>query len=225
MKITIVGGGNVGYYLVKTLASEKHNIMVIEVNPILCERIARELDSKYVEVTCGDGTNIKCLKDADIFKSDVVIAVTGQDQTNFVACQFAKQYFGVKLTISRVNNPKNIKIFEKMGVDSVISSTARIASIINQELDWTEVSQIVSAKTTNIRIKEINVEEHSKVEKKSLEQIMLPKDMIVVSIIRGDDVIVPNGLTKLHADDIAIMLGKASDFEDVIKLFSRQNEV
>lgn len=220
MKIMIIGGGNVGYYLIKTLAAEKHNIMLVETDLVRCERIAAEFNTRRVEVTHGDGTDVEVLRDAGIYRTDAFIAVSGHDQDNFVACQLAKDYFGVKLTISRVNNPKNIRVFEELGVDSVISSTARIAGIINQELDWNDVNQLLKDKTGDVRIREATVEANSNFDGKMLSELGLPKGMIIVSVIRGDKAYIPNGETRIEAYDSVIIMGNEPDFSNVLHSFS-----
>ena len=93
-------------------------------------------------------------RDAGIYHAEALIAVTGQDQNNLVSCQLAKDYFGVKRTIARVKNPKNIRVFEQLGVDSVISSTARIAGSIDQELDWADVNALLTRQATHVRVRE-----------------------------------------------------------------------
>ena len=135
MFIIIVGGGKVGYYLAKTLAPEKHRIVLIDEDEAQCLKIAAELSDLGISLVHGDGTDIHYLQDAQIPEADILIAVTGHDQNNLVACQLAKQYFGVPRTIARVNNPKNIQVFKQLGVDSVVSSTAHIAGIISHEVD------------------------------------------------------------------------------------------
>ena len=158
MRIIIVGGGNVGYYLVKTLMAEKHHIMLIDSNRARCERVENAFGGAYVEVTHGDGTTADCLRDAGIYHAEALIAVTGQDQNNLVSCELAKDYFGVKRTIARVKNPKNIRVFEQLGVDSVISSTARIAGSIDSELDWADVNTLLTRKATHVRVREALVD-------------------------------------------------------------------
>jgi trk system potassium uptake protein TrkA len=224
MRIIIVGGGNVGYYLAKTLAAEKHRIMIVDGDRERCERIVAELNMHNIDVTGGDGTNAEILRDAGIHKADALIAVTGQDQNNFVACQLAKEYFGVKLTIARVNNPKNIRVFEKLGVDSVISSTARIAGIINQELDWNDVNKLLKATTAGIRIRHTAVEAGSRFDGRTLSEVALPPGTIIVSILRGDDVIIPGGDTRLEAGDGVIIVGKEQDIAPVLGGFQNDEE-
>ena len=216
MRIIIVGGGNVGYYLVKTLMAEKHHIMLIDNNLARCERVATAFGGAYVEVTHGDGTSADCLRDAGIYHAEAFIAVTGQDQNNLVSCQLAKDYFGVKRTIARVKNPKNIRVFEQLGVDSVISSTARIAGSIDSELDWADVNALLTRKATHVRVREALVDTQSTYNGKPLNEIGLPKGMIVVCLVRDGEAIIPDGNTVLQPDDNVVILGTECDLPRVI---------
>ncbi len=219
MRIMIIGGGNVGYYLTKSLSADKHHIMIVEEDHARCEQIAVDMGSKRIEVTHGDGTDVECLREAGIFNTDTLIAVTGHDQNNLVACQLAKDYFGVKQTISRVKNPKNIRVFEKLGVDSVISSTERIASIINQELDWTDVNKLLKSRSSNARIREITVEPGSLFKNRMLKELGLPRGLILISVLRGNEAIIPGGDTRLEAGDSVIVMGEEPDIASVSRQF------
>ncbi len=206
MYIIIVGGGKVGYYLAKTLVPEKHRLMVIEENYDLCMKIVGELNGMGVSVIHGDGTDINFLNDAEIEKADILIAVTGYDQNNLVACQLAKNYFDVPRTIARVNNPKNIKVFKYLGVDSVVSSTAHIADIIEYEVDWACINRMLSKRVGNARIKDFPVAGGSKAAGKRVEELSLPEGTVLISIVRGKDAVIPNGQTQIHVGDDIIAL-------------------
>ncbi len=221
MKIIIVGGGNVGYYLTKTLAAENHRIMIVETDHARCEEIAAEMNARHAEIMQGDGTNVESLREAGIFTADVLIAVTGHDQNNLVACQLAKDYFGVKQTIARVKNPKNISVFEKLGVDSVISSTEQIAGIINRELDWVDVNKLLKDKKLNMRLREVTVERNSAFENKCLKDLCLPKGLILIAVLRGEQAIIPGGETCLKTGDTMIVWG---DGADISAVFDRHAE-
>jgi trk system potassium uptake protein TrkA len=219
MYIIIVGGGKVGYYLAKTLAPEKHRIMLIEEDCQLCEKIACELIDLGVGLIHGDGTDIKYLKDAEIEKADLLIAVTGHDQNNLVACQLAKNYFGVARTIARVNNPKNINVFKHLGVDSTVSSTAHIADIIEQEVDWAGINRMLSEKVGDVRIREFTVAEMSPSVGKKVEALNIPKGTILISMVRNKEAIIPNGQTKILAGDIVIALTNEGNMPKVASYF------
>lgn len=217
MVIIIVGGGKVGYYLAKTLVPEKHRITVIEENYDLCVKIVGELSELGVAVIHGDGTDANFLNDAEIEKADILIAVTGYDQNNLVACQLAKNYFDVPRTIARVNNPKNIKVFKQLGVDSVVSSTAHIADIIEYEVDWACINRMLSKKVGNARIKDIRVTASSKAAGKKVEELSLPEGTVLISIVRGKDAVIPNGQTQVHAGDSVIAL---TDSDSMKRLYA-----
>jgi len=208
MYIVIAGGGKIGYYLVKTLQQYNHKIAVIERQKDLCEKIANQLN---VCVVNGDGTNIDHLTECMVNKADTFIAVTGKDEDNLIACQLAKRNFGVKRTIARVNNPKNIAVFEKLGVDIAVSSTSVIADLIEQEVDFSGMKTLMKLKDGKIALSEIIITKTSPVRNKSLKEINIPKDCVLISVIREDSVIIPNGETVLLEGDYIISASSLKD--------------
>lgn len=220
MYIIIIGGGKVGYYLAKTLAPERHRLMLIEEDYELCQKIAVELNDIGVGLIHGDGTDINFLKDAEIEHADILIAVTGHDQDNLVACQLAKQYFSVPRTIARVNNPKNINVFKQLGVDSVVSSTAHIADIIEHEVDWASINRMLSQKVGDVRVKDISVAFESKAAGRKIADLDLPKGTILISVIREKDAFIPNGQTEIQSGDSIIALTKEENMKNLYDYFS-----
>lgn len=206
MFLIIIGGGKVGYYLAKTLAGLKHKVTVIESNIELCRNIANATDNLNVSVINGDGTSINYLIDADIESADALIAVTGRDQDNLISCQIAKKKFGIRRTIARVNNPKNIAIFERLGVDSAISSTVSIVDIIEREVF---ISGLKSLTTIgNISVNEIKLLEGYHSINKQIKDLNIPEGCIIVSIIRNGEVIIPRGTSELLLGDELITVSK-----------------
>ncbi|NLH63196.1 MAG: TrkA family potassium uptake protein [Erysipelotrichaceae bacterium] len=216
MRIMIIGGGNVGYYLTKDLMENKKNhIMLVEEDKERCDGIENDLGTHNVAVTWGDGTDAQLLKDAGIGETDVVITVTGHDQNNLTACQIAKDYFGVKRTVARVKNPKNIIAFKKLGVDSVISSTDAIANTINEELDWTEMKRFVEDHTSDLKLSRYTVAQGAGFEGHTLREISLKSGVIIIAILRDGSVIVPNGETILMKNDEVILWGKKEELDKI----------
>jgi trk system potassium uptake protein len=202
MYIVIVGGGKIGYYLAKTLLSYRHKVVIIDPVKEACEKIANELN---IPVINGDGTSIDKLSELEMGKADVFIAVIGRDEDNLIACQLAKLNYGVKKTITRVNNPKNISVFEKLGVDITLSSTSIIADLIEQEVDYEGMKTLIKLKNGKIILSEIIVSDKSPLNNQSLTDIDLPEDCIIISVIREEEIIIPKGQTILYEGDVVII--------------------
>lgn len=216
MKIVIAGAGKVGYYLVKTLLPYKHKIIVIETKRELCEKIANELNINAVN---GDATSIEHLTEAYVDEADVFIALTGRDQENLISCQLAKKNFGVKRTIARVNNPKNISVFEKLGVDKAVSSTSIIADFIEQEVDFSGMKTLLELKEGKIALSELTITKTSPVVGTALKDLEMPTECLIISMIRNDSVLIPSGTTVLLEDDYIIITSSVKDKQELKHFF------
>lgn len=133
MNVLIVGGGQVGANLGRTMSGEGHQVTLIEVDRARCQHL-EEVPSD-MRVMCGDGDEPYLLEEADIRAADVVIAATGDDEDNLVVCLLAKYEYDVGLTMARVNNPKNEWLFtERFGVDVPVSQTSIIANLLREHV-------------------------------------------------------------------------------------------
>ncbi|MDQ2085713.1 NAD-binding protein [Herbivorax sp. ANBcel31] len=208
MYIVIAGGGKLGYYLVKTLLPYKHKIVIIEPLEDMCRKVANDL---HIPVINGDGTDLNVLSEIEAKNCDIFIAVTGKDEDNLIACQLAKRNFGVNRTIARVNNPKNIEVFQKLGVDIAVSSTSIIADLIEQEVDYSGIKTLLRLKSGKLVLNEIVITHESPVCNRTLKDINIPKDCVLISVIRNEEVIIPNGFTVLKEGDYIIAVSSSKD--------------
>lgn len=216
MIVIVVGGGKVGYYLVKTLLEHGHEPRMIEIDRDLCHRVANDLD---IPVICGDGTTIQVLEEAGARAADALIGVTGQDENNLVACQVAKRSFGIKRTVARVNNPKNVKLMKALGVDNPISSTDNIARLLEREVDASPIKQLMSLNHGETTLSEIDLPPDFKHNGKKLAEIKMPEESVVVSITRGEQIIIPRGNTTLYSGDTIIIICKNSVLHALSRYF------
>lgn len=208
MKVVVVGGGKVGYYLTKTLLEHGHTPHLIEINRKTCSNIANELD---IPVINGDGSTIDMLEAAQTGKAEALIAVTGRDQDNLVACQLAKQVFKVNRTVARVNNPKNVAVMRQMGVDIPISSTDNIARLLEREVDTAAIRQIMSLNRGEASLSELQIPNNCSCAGKRLMELNLPEESVIVSISRKGDLIIPRGNTQiLEGDKLLVVCANAS---------------
>jgi len=214
MRAIVVGGGKVGYYLVKTLKEKKHRVVLIEKDIKLCEKIAEDLE---VDVICGDGSDVEVLKDADIEKAEVVAAVTGKDEENLVICQMAKVNFNINKTIARINNPKNMAIFKALGVDKTVCSTQVICNSIEGEFDIEPLKIIESLNKGEMVLVEAKIDKKSAWKDKSIGQLSMPKECVILSIIRNEEVIFPNGSVQIKEDDKVLIITSTDKKNDVEK--------
>jgi trk system potassium uptake protein TrkA len=203
MYILVVGAGKVGYFLAKRLCLGKNTVSIIEKDREICETIAKELEALVVN---GDGCDPDILEEAGIKRANVVAAVTGGDEDNLVICQLAKEKFGIRRTIARVNNPGNEHIFSELGVDVPIDSTRIIAKIVEEEVSFSDIVNLMSFKRGKLSIVRLDLPKDSPVINKEVKDLKLPGDSVLVSIVRGEEVIVPKGNTLLLPGDDIIAL-------------------
>ncbi|MFA5090270.1 MAG: TrkA family potassium uptake protein [Candidatus Omnitrophota bacterium] len=200
MYIVIVGAGKVGYFLAKRLHESKHVISIVDKNKAICEGIAKEIETLVIN---GDGCDPHILEEAGIERADVVAAVTGDDEDNLIICQLAKERFNVHRSVGRVNNPSNEHTFAELGIDVPVDSTKIIAKVIEEEVSFSDFVNLMSFKRGKLTIVRVDLPKDSPVIDKQIQDIQLPADTVLVSILRGDEVIVPKGNTVLQpADDI-----------------------
>lgn len=203
MYIIIAGAGKVGHFLAQRLLKDQHTVVVIEKDPAVCRKLAEEFNAIVVN---GDACDPRFLIEAHIDRADVLAAVTGEDEDNFVICQLAKEKFCVRRTVGRVNDPKNEHTFNELGIDVPIDATKIIAKIIEEEVSFTDFINLMSFKRGKLAIVRVDLTDESPAIGKNLTEIVLPPDSVLVSIIRKDQVVVPKGNTVLEPGDDIIAL-------------------
>jgi len=181
MYIIVVGGGRVGYYLTKALLGEGHEVLLVEKNAAVCETISDELGSICIR---GDGCEAVILAEAGTDRADMLIAVTGDDEDNLVACQLAKHKFNVPRTISRIRNPQNETLFKKLGIDVTISSTNVILEHIEEELPTHPLIHLLEIRDKGLEIVEVKIPPDAAAVGKSVKELLLPPGSSLFLIIR-----------------------------------------
>jgi len=218
MFIIICGAGKVGFSLAQRLADEKNKVILIEQNSERCEKISGDIPK--VMVLCGDACEPRFLEEAHAEKADIVVALTGDDEDNLVICQLAKTYFFVPRTIARANDPRNEYTFKQLGVDISVNATNVIAQVINQEVTIDDLNTLLKLKEGKLSIVKGKVSAKSKLADKPLKKLKMPKDCIIVSVLRGDDVIIPGGETVIKENDEILAVTAPSSQRSFSKLLT-----
>lgn len=211
---SIIGGGNVGFMLAKSLEDLKIKTKIIEKNYDRCEFLAQELTKTLV--INGDGTNLKLLDEEEIGESDVVISVTNNDERNLLCSLLVKQ-LGVKRVISRVSKVLNIPLFEKVGIDIAVSSKTSAINEVRNDIDETEVDILALVEQGEGEVLEILL--NKDFDGMFIKDLRFPAPAIVGVVQRRSSVIIPKGDTKLISQDILIIFTKAENADKVKSYF------
>lgn len=209
MYIIIVGGGNVGFYLAKELVEADHEVLIIEENPSRANEIAETLGEIVMR---GDGCEAAIQELAGTGRADLMLAVTGGDQDNLVACQVARHVFNVERTVARINNPRNDAIFRKLGIDRTVSATSAIMAHIEQELPTHPLISLMNL-PHGFEIVEVKVPGDAAVVGRPAQDVVLPERSIIWGIVDTD------GTPKAPAPDTAFQAG-----DIVVAVTLRENE-
>ena len=199
MYIIVIGGGQLGYYLTKALLNEGHEVLVIEKDANISQTIVTEIGSVCLH---GDGCEAATLAEAGTGRADMLIAVTGDDEDNLVACQVAKHKFNVPRTIARVRDPKNETIFKKLGIDVTVSTTNIILEHIKYELPSHPLMHLLTIQEKGLEIVQVAIPPDSATVGKQVKELALPPESILSLIIRKErKPTVPTSSTVLQAED------------------------
>lgn len=203
MYVVIVGGGKIGRYIAQDLHEKGHEVTVLERVPGRAERLVTETDVLVIE---GDACDVRYLEQAHLDRADVIVATTHEDDDNLVACQLAKIEFGVKRAIARVNTPKNVEIFDKMGIEPV-SSTRLMSELLEREFSMGDLVRLYSLKGGTVTLVEVRVPDGDDAPgPRDVVDLDLPFEAVLVAIFRGDETIIPRGGTRvLPGDDVVAL--------------------
>lgn len=214
MRIIIVGGGKLGNQIARNMLERKYCVKLIEKDKAKCVRLANDLDA---EVIFGDGTELEVLEEAGAKNADCFIAVTGSDQDNLVASQLAKKEFRIRKVIARTNDPRNLEALRHLGPDIAVSSTEIITNMIEQEVDSAQMHLIATLNKGRATISAITLPEDTELSGVTLRNLTLPQGSLIVSIVRGDAMIIPNGTTSFLPNDEIVAVCDRSSQRELLK--------
>jgi trk system potassium uptake protein TrkA len=194
MRVAVIGGGKVGSYLAEHLSAAGHTVAVAEVD----REKARALgEDSAALVFAGDGTDVAVLESMDIDRTDLVLAVTGHDEDNLVACQLAKT-LGAKRVLARVNDPSNGPSFEALEVPA-IAVTSLIVALITQEVDVQQQVRLALLGDGEVSLMELEIP--AGMPARPVPELRLPRPAVLVTIVRDGVVLVPSAVTSVQAGD------------------------
>ncbi len=215
MFIVVVGIGDIGYYLAQLLLEEDHDIVLLEKDEKVCQKISEELD---ISVTKGDGTDPKILEKINVKEADALVALTGNDETNMVISLLAKE-LGAKSVATRIGKVEyDENILKKLGIDIVIHPEAAAAGYISELITKPDILDLAFISRGQAEILEIKISENSKVVGKKVKELEHPPGSAIVAVFEKENLIIPNPDFVLHAGVKVLVLAKNDVIEKVRKI-------
>jgi len=218
MYMVIVGGGNVGLHLAKTLLNADHEVLLIERDRIQAQRLSTLLGEENVLV--GDGCEMLTQKDAGFGRADVIVAVTGEDEDNLVVCQMAKVTWGVKRVLARITDPSHEETFKKLGIDDTVNATSIIYALLEQQISPDVMLPVGALARGNLEVIEGQLGPRSPVVNKRVRDVPLPPQTNIVYLIRQNQGIQVDGDTMLQEGDNVVALISRDQADELRRLLS-----
>lgn len=218
-RVLIVGGGNVGLFLALSLESSHPNvsIRIIEYDRARAELISERLERAVV--INGDAMDIQILREANVFETETIVAVSNDDQVNILASLMAKRE-GANRAITLLNNPSYGPLIRSLGIDVTVDPKESTVSSILQLMRRGRIKSLHNFANGSAEVIEGVAMETSPLVGAPLRDIDLPEGIVVGTVIRAGKVITPRGATEIQAHDTVIIFALANMVKKVEALFS-----
>jgi len=203
--VMIVGGGRIAVYLGKLLAEMGMKVKVIEIDREKCIQLSELIPEALI--IHGDGTDEELLRSENIDEMDAFIAVTGMDEENMMAALIAK-HNGAKKVISKASRTNYISIIKSLGIDSVISPKQITSNQILKYVRGNNVESLYRIIEGQAEITEVIAEPGSRILNTKLKKLGIPKDTIIATVVRKNEVVIPHGNDIIKEGDRVIVISK-----------------
>ncbi|MFO7739100.1 MAG: Trk system potassium transporter TrkA [Thermodesulfobacteriota bacterium] len=201
-RIIIVGGGQTGSALANALDGTRISTSLIDRSPSRCEELAGSL--QRVMVINGDGTDRELLLEENVSSADFLVTLTGDEESNVLISLLGKG-LGVRKTITRINKLSYIPLVSSIGLDTIVSSRLSAIRAILQHIRRGKIVSVAPLKGEHAEAIEAEALTTSEIVNTPLSRIKFPKGALIGAVVRGDEIIIPRGDTRIQAGDRLII--------------------
>jgi trk system potassium uptake protein TrkA len=228
MKIVIIGAGEVGFYLAQRLSLEKHDLVIIDSDPEKCAHAQEALDVSVIE---GNASSQNALKEAGLESADMLIAASGVDEINLIACMIASK-MGVKKKIARVRNPdyyepSSLLKPQDLGVDLFIHPEEEVIEEITRLLMRASATEVVEFEGGKILVVGLKLDAQCPNLNKPLKEIGHEHErgnIRVVAMLKGEKTIIPTGEDFFSKNDQIFVVAKRDSLPHVLSLTGKADQ-
>ena len=215
--VMIMGGGATAVRTVKTMPSYM-DVKIIEADEQRCERLNSILENDKALVINGDGRDLSLLIEEGIKNTQAFVALTGNAETNILACLTAKR-MGVRKTVAMVENIDYVSMAESLDIGTIINKKSIAASHIYQMMLDANVHNVRFLMTANADVAEFIPSEGSKVTQKPVKDLGLPKGMTIGGLVRDGQGLLVSGNTLIHPGDSVMVFCHSVNMKKIEKFF------
>lgn len=217
--VMIVGGGKIAYYLTSQLIHIGMNVKIIESDMQRCNVLAQELDK--ASIICGDGTDQELLLEEGLRDTDAFVSLTGIDEVNIITALYAKKNSNAKV-VTKINRESYVDLTAQLGLDSIISpkyvTTAGILSYVRslQNTGNSDIEALYHLVGDNVEAIEFKVRDNIEgLVGIPLKDMTLKKDILICSIIRKRNIMIPSGANTIEPGDSVVVVSKDHHFRSL----------
>lgn len=215
--VMIMGGGATAVRAINTMP-DYLDTKLIEINEERCEELNNLLDDDKALIINGDGRDTQLLQEEGIKNTQAFVALTNNAETNILACLTAKR-LGVRKTVAMVENVDYVSMAESLDIGTIINKKAIAASHIYQIMLDAKVMNMRFIMSANADVVEFVAQEGSRVTKKPVKDLGLPKEATIGGLVRGDEGMLVSGHTQIQAGDIVMVFCHNINLKMIEKLF------
>ncbi|HHY83053.1 MAG TPA: Trk system potassium transporter TrkA [Clostridiales bacterium] len=211
MRIIIIGAGKVGYQIAESLSKESFDVIVVEQDQEVIDRINENLDVMTLK---SNGLLSSTLKSIGLNREDTVIAVTESDEANMLACLSAKN-LGAGTTIARIRNPEYTNDWavtkDQLSIDYIINPEKSTANEISRMLTFSPAGAVEDFAKGKVQMVSIPIDESVKLNQIKIKDVQNMEHILVASIIRKGELIIPKGNDMIKTGDTIYIIGQRQD--------------
>lgn len=215
--VMIMGGGQTGLRAIENIP-EYMNVKLLETNEDRCEELNEVIDRDNVLIIHGDGRDMRLLTEENIQNTQAFVALTGNAETNILACLTAKR-LGVRKTVALVENMDYAMMAESLDIGTIINKKAIAASHIYQLMLDHDVSNVRFLMAANAHVGQFTAHPDSKVTSKRVCDLGLPKGAAIGGLVRDGKGMLVSGGTQIEAGDSVVVFCHDVDMKKVEKYF------
>ncbi len=221
--VVIMGGGSIGRRIAQSLEGKVEAVKLFELQPEKALRIAAGFKKRNIEVIQQDATSRANLKEQHIDNFDLFISTTEDDERNIIAAVVAHE-LKVPMSAVVVHHPDFVPLVRKLGIDMAVTPRNALANSVLKILRQQSVITSSILREGDVEVLEIALAISSPVVGKKLSELkgLLPRDVLIATVARGEDAFVPGGNDTIEKDDSLVVIAMASSITQVQRLFQGQ---